>query len=206
VTFDANHNITLVRLLSLNVDSLATSGIDAEISYRLPLKSFSSLPGALSLHLFGTYVDHLTTTDAGVSVDRAGAFGNNTPPAGVPRLTANAIVGYDIGPLSLSTQVRYFSGGKYDATLIGPQDAGYSPNLANSINDNRVPGATYVNLTAQLDLAKVSGPPVEVFATVDNLFDKDPPMSPSLNGTNPVNTVYYDVIGRTYRLGVRVRL
>lgn len=206
VTYDANRNLTLVQVLSLNVAELKTSGLDAELSYRLPLSNLSNaLPGTINFRLFGTYVFDLTTVNAGVAVDRAGAFGNMQAPAGVPDLTLNGLISYEVGPVLLSAQVRYLSGGKYDATLLGPQDAGYAPTLNNSISDNRVPAAAYVNTTIQFDVGKSGGPDFQVFGTINNLFDKDPPRSPALNGTNPVNTVYYDVIGRTFRVGVRAK-
>jgi outer membrane receptor protein involved in Fe transport len=42
---------------------------------------------------------------------------------------------------------------------------------------------------------------VQLFGAINNLFDKDPPVAPSSFG--PTNNVLYDVIGRTYRVGVR---
>jgi len=44
---------------------------------------------------------------------------------------------------------------------------------------------------------------VQLFGVVNNLFDKDPPFAPE--GQYPTNPTYFDQIGRTYRVGVRVQ-
>jgi outer membrane receptor protein involved in Fe transport len=50
---------------------------------------------------------------------------------------------------------------------------------------------------------------LQVFAAVDNVFDKSPPIAvgggpfgPS-NGFGGSNPVFFDTLGRTYRVGVR---
>jgi len=85
--------------------------------------------------------------------------------------------------------------------LVGPNQKGYSPTLANSTNNNRIPAYTYVNFNTQYDIIKDGGRNVQLFAAINNLFDKDPPAAPSSFG--PTNNVLYDVLGRTYRVGVR---
>jgi len=41
----------------------------------------------------------------------------------------------------------------------------------------------------------------EVWMSVNNIWDKDPPFS--AGGTGGVNGIFYDTLGRTYRMGVR---
>ena len=47
----------------------------------------------------------------------------------------------------------------------------------------------------------------EFFGVVDNLFDRDPPIVPSLSSSAvllvPTNYTLYDTIGREFRAGVR---
>jgi hypothetical protein len=45
----------------------------------------------------------------------------------------------------------------------------------------------------------------ELFGSLDNAFDKKPVIAPGGNGY-PTNPVYFDTYGRTWRVGVRVRL
>jgi outer membrane receptor protein involved in Fe transport len=56
-------------------------------------------------------------------------------------------------------------------------------------------------MNAQYDIIKTGSRSVQLFGAINNLFDKDPPVAPSSFG--PTNNVLYDVIGRTYRVGVR---
>jgi outer membrane receptor protein involved in Fe transport len=44
----------------------------------------------------------------------------------------------------------------------------------------------------------------EVFVQVNNLANRTPPSAPQLQF--PSNPVYFDLIGRSYRLGVRMKL
>jgi outer membrane receptor protein involved in Fe transport len=42
---------------------------------------------------------------------------------------------------------------------------------------------------------------LNVFGTVNNLFDKDPPLSGV--GVGGTSSVFYDTLGRSYRVGLR---
>jgi outer membrane receptor for ferrienterochelin and colicin len=122
----------------------------------------------------------------------------------VPRYIVNGYLTYSTDPFSAQVQVRHIAGGRYNTSLIGPDEDGYDAALPNSVNDNRVGAWTYVNLNASYDLWRDGDREVEVFGVVNNLFDKDPPVDiPSSFG--PTNNVLYDVVGRTYKVGVRVR-
>jgi outer membrane receptor protein involved in Fe transport len=59
---------------------------------------------------------------------------------------------------------------------------------------------SYVNLSGQYDLIESAGGTLQLFGVVNNLFDRDPP---PFAGNNPTNASLYDLIGRTYKLGVR---
>jgi outer membrane receptor protein involved in Fe transport len=60
-----------------------------------------------------------------------------------------------------------------------------------------------VNLNAQYRLWQNGDRHLELFGVVNNLFDKDPPKNlPSSFG--PTNNVLYDVLGRSYKVGLRL--
>jgi iron complex outermembrane recepter protein len=82
---------------------------------------------------------------------------------------------------------------------VAPGDPGYSTTNPNSISDNSVSDAIYVNLSASYDITKE----IQIFGSVNNLFDKDPVIAPGGNGF-PTNPVYFDTYGRTVRVGARV--
>jgi outer membrane receptor protein involved in Fe transport len=105
---------------------------------------------------------------------------------------------YALGGFSVTGQVHFLTDGKYDVTMVGPEDEGYSPFLRNSINTNRVSGRTYFNLSGSYQF----GDAVQVYGAVVNLANTRPPVAPSITGS--FNPVLYDVIGRTFRVGARM--
>ena len=198
-TGGATGTLVSVSNPNLNLNTLKTRGVDMEASYSMPLAG-----GELSARLLGTYVIDLITVDVtGSAVDRAGMNGSPvSQPSGLPDFTANAYVTWSRDRFSGTAQLRYISKGVYNSTLIGPGQPGYAPTLPNSISDNDVPTVAYVNLNASYDLIDQGGRKLQLFGVVNNLFDKDPPNDlPSSYGvTNPV---LYDVVGRSYRVGLR---
>jgi outer membrane receptor protein involved in Fe transport len=156
----------------------------------------------LDFRLLASHVEEITTTTFGIAVDRAGQTGGLLSTA-LPDWLLRANVSWTHGPLSLTLQARYIDSGVLDATRLDPSDAGYAPTLANSTNDNHVASATYVNLFGNYDFSLTGDTSLQLFASVSNLFDKEPPFAPELQ--YPTNPTYFDQIGRTYRAGLRVR-
>lgn len=201
VTRDSGGTITQIVNPNLNLNTLITRGWDFEADYNLPLSAASRL----GFRVLATYVKDLITIDtAGVATDRAGQNGSGvSQPSGVPDYTINGFITYEGDPFSAQIQVRHISSGLFQVTNIGPHQEGYSPLLPNSIDDNLVESVTYVNLNAQYRLWQGGDRHVELFGVVNNLFDKDPPKNlPSSFG--PTNNVLYDVIGRSYKVGLRL--
>ncbi len=200
--------IVQIRNANLNLNRLITRGVDIEASYSLPLSQIATaMRGNVSLRVLGTYIKDLITVDSsGVSVDRAGQNGSGvSQPSGVPRWALNSYITYDAKPFSAQVQLRYISKGRYDRTRIGPDEAGYNIAATNSINDNSVGDILYVNVNGQVTIMDNGTNRVELYGAVNNLLGQDPPNDiPSSFG--PTNNVLYDVLGRTYRIGVRVTL
>jgi len=189
--------LVTVRTVTTNLDSITAKGIDFEASYRV------DLGGDRQLILSGlaTYVDELETVSFGEVVDRAGQTGSAGAVA-APDYLLNGTLTYVAPRWSLTLQGRYIPSGKLDALYIEPGDAGYAPTLVNSINDNRVASRFYMNMFGSVFFG--DNRQFEVFGSVNNLFNKAPAAAPELQFyTNPV---YFDSIGRYYRVGVRVKL
>jgi iron complex outermembrane recepter protein len=108
-----------------------------------------------------------------------------------------------VGPAALSLETRYIEAGLFDATLIGPGQSGYAVNLPNSINNNHVAGAVYVNLGARYKLPFPGSGSLEILASIQNLLNRDPPVAPSNQGST--NFILFDPLGRLYRLGLRMQ-
>ncbi len=189
--------ITTVRNISLNLDEIVARGMDFAAEYRVDMPNDSSL----TMRTIATYVDTLRTTSLGDVVNRAGQTGNSAGLA-APDFTLNSTVTYAAPRWSLTLQGRFINSGHYDNQRIGPDDARYATTLPNSIPDNLVDSRFYVNLFGSVFID--SGQRFELFGSVSNLFDKDPPAAPETQFyTNPV---YFDTLGRYYRMGVRVKL
>ncbi|MGZ3258929.1 MAG: TonB-dependent receptor, partial [Croceibacterium sp.] len=154
--------------------------------------------------LFVTGTGSPTRNYAGQSGPTA-AFGSfNT----TPKWQGNFFATYAQGPFTGTVQVRYIGAGRYLTVLpngdlpVAPGDPGYSTSNPDSISTNHVAGAAYVNLSAAY---KFFDDRFELFGSLNNVFDKDPVIAPGGNGY-PTNPVYFDTYGRTWRVGVRVRL
>jgi outer membrane receptor protein involved in Fe transport len=197
--FDRNSAgaITTVRNVSLNLDRILASGIDFEADYRIPLGD----ENAIRLRGVATYVAHLKTESFGDVVDRAGQTGNSAGLA-APEWILNGTATYAAPLWSVTLQGRFIDSGLYDSQRIGPEDPRFATTLPNSISDNSVESRFYVNLFASVFVDEDKR--FEMFGSVSNLFDTAPPAAPETQFyTNPV---YFDTIGRYFRVGGRVRL
>jgi outer membrane receptor protein involved in Fe transport len=202
VDFNPNGSVALVRTVFQSLNRLHARGLDIELRYTHGVGG-----GTLDYNLLATRVTKLATTDVtGLTIDRAGVTGNNVSGggAGLPKWQINGLVTYATGPLSLSLEGRFIDDGLFDATLIGPEQEGYNVNLPNSANTNHVASAVYVNLGARYKLPSATERDIELFAGVQNLLDRDPPVAPSNQGAT--NMILFDPLGRAYRAGVRVQL
>jgi iron complex outermembrane recepter protein len=194
IVFDNSASgISTIQQTPANLNRLKTDGFDIEAAYRLPIGR-----GRLDLRSLTTYTRHLTTIDAVSNIDRAGtgALG------GVPHWVNNTSLSYNIDGFTNTFQLKYTSPIRGDATLIGPDDPAYNPALSNSINVNHFPAAAYLNWTLQYDVKTGDNRTFQIFGIVNNVFDKDPAdyaIVAFASGGNP-----YDVVGRTYKVGVRV--
>ena len=123
----------------------------------------------------------------------------------------NTFLTYDTGRFNTTLSWRKIGKGIYNVERTGPEDAGYDPTKLNSINTNRVDGASYfgIAMSYQIPLGQSDKRHVELFATVDNIFDRKPPVAPGGGGGGgsnyPTNPVYFDTFGAKWRTGLRIR-
>jgi iron complex outermembrane receptor protein len=187
-------DITRIRNVLLNVNSIITKGVDIEAQYEFDMES----AGSLDVRLLGTIVNDLITVDSAGSTQRAGMTGwrAGTQP-GMPDWSADLLTTWKRGPLSLTLHNKYIPSGLYNNSLIGPNQAGYSITLANSANINEVDSAFYTDLSGSFAITD----DIVAYAAVNNVFDKEPPTAPSVAGNG--NFILFDPIGRSFRLGVR---
>jgi hypothetical protein len=208
MTGEGTNNVLTIDNVAANLQGFTTRGIDFELGYNQPVGE-----GSLNLRVLASYLyDQLFSTGVGTpTVNYAGqsgptaAFGSfNTS----PKWQGNAFATYSQGPFSGTVQVRYIGSGRFmtvtpsGGLAVAEGDPGYAASNPNSISNNRVKSATYLNLSASY---KFFGDRFELFGSLNNALDKKPVIAPGGNGY-PTNPVYFDTYGRTWRLGVRVRL
>ena len=187
--------ITQVDNAVLNLDVYQTSGVDIEASYDFELDE----GGKLGFRVLATRTDEVIQVINGVPTDYAGVTGGAA--FGQPKWALNGTMSYGKGPFSIALQGRYIDSGLYNILWSQPGDPGYSPASAFSTNDNTVDSAFYSTLSARYTLPKRTEREWEVFATINNLTDKTPPIAPSAD--YPTNTAFFDQIGRAFRVGIR---
>jgi outer membrane receptor protein involved in Fe transport len=185
ITFAAN-GTTPVSLAApvQNIASFESSGLDFALSYRLGLGGSR----ALTTRFSGTYALHNYVN----GVDRAGENGLGSLGA-VPRFRGNLQETYSDDNLSLTAQLIYISKGN--------NDNAFNTIPALSINQNAIPAAAYVNIFSTLKINER----MELTASIDNLLNRDPPVSPYATQGQAVNGQYYDKVGRAFEVGVRVK-
>jgi iron complex outermembrane recepter protein len=204
--------VVTVNNTAVNLGSFETRGVDFETSYHLPLQEVShSLNGDLNFRLLTSLLYNMTV-NAGLGAPPVNYAGQSGPTSAFgtfntsPRWQSNFFLTYGNGPLSTTLQVRYIGRGTFESltafggTPIAPGDAGYSTTNPNSINNNSVASATYLNLSGSYDVSEH----VALFATINNLTNKSPPVAPGGNGY-PTNPVYFDTYGMSWKLGFRVK-
>jgi outer membrane receptor protein involved in Fe transport len=209
ITFQSGYGSTIVSInrTNQNLSRLKQSGVDIEAEYRTDVdRVLKGVPGDVAFHVLASWVEHQSSRQGSFFLDRAGMTGQfpgfgqiGTP--GVPRWALNGTQTYNLGRLSLTLQERYVAKGILNASQIGPEDAGYSITNPISVSTNRVPSRLYFNLSGRFDVVKNEKNTVQVFGSISNLFDKAPPLAPGLISYS--EPAFFDMIGRTFRGGIR---
>jgi len=193
---DNTGTLQYVVLPTLNLAQMRTRGIDLEVSYRKALSDIvSRWNGGASLRLIGTRLLEQSTTEPALTgsdyVDRAGDIGQ-----GNPHWQANAIATVDSGPVGVDLTGRFIGQGVYNST--------YGPSTL-SPSDNHVPSNFVLGVNIRYAIASLPGNP-QAFFHVSNVFNRDPPLVPGTALFSPeTNPALYDVIGRMFSLGIKVK-
>ncbi len=181
---------------NLNLNSQKVDGIDIEASDRIPLDSFN-LPGRLEVRALASWLDDLRT----IQVLSTGAVSDQDSAGFAPPEWQGSVdLTYTLNALTVNLNTKLKSATLYQSTAIGPDNTkDYNPANTNSINQNQWPASIVYRLNASYDIRNNDGKKLQVYGVIDNLMDKDPPI---IAITNLGNT-YYDMIGRSFKVGVR---
>jgi outer membrane receptor protein involved in Fe transport len=179
---DAAGNLIGVNTSPLNVQSLASNGVDLETSYRFALEDLiGKVPGEITLRGIVNYVSKFETETLGVTtVNQAGGLTH-------PSLRWTTQLGYTNAPWSLFLQARYSGWGYFDKSAA-PTD----------LPQRKIGGQTPIDINVAYDLPMRDGG-TSIYLNVTDVFNVLPP--PFSDGA----LQNYDPIGRFYRLGVRLK-
>ena len=195
----------LFRSQPFNAARQLVRGVDMEASYRFPLEAiFDKAPGAVTLRGVGTrYIDNLFNSGvpSAVVINSVGANGGQ---ASTPKWIYRFSATYDTPSFSITGVGRGVSSGKYVANGIECQTScPVSTTQFPTYEVNHVKGLFYadLNVTAKVD---VGGKDAQFFVNVTNLFDASPLLVPETGLA--ANSTYSDLLGRAFRVGVRIEL
>jgi outer membrane receptor protein involved in Fe transport len=187
-----------------NLGTLETSGIDLTMNYNTDL-GFAKL--ALSFAGNWTKDSKFKATPTAINRDCVGFYSVNCASI-QPEFswTQRSTLSFDNVDLSLlwrhisATHFEPLSGTRFSGTLKGGDLNGQTANF------NFVPSHDYFDLASRIGV----GDNLTLTLTVANLFNKQPPVLGNTIGSTTYNSgnTYpstYDALGRTYRVGARVR-
>jgi len=201
----------LIRTQPFNYVRKLVRGIDFDASYRIPLNHiFASAPGSFTLHGVATrYIENLS--DTGI-VDNfvVNTVGVNGGQGGTPTWIFRASASYDSPEGSITLVGRGVSSGRYTANAlvcstncpIGRTNAELTQ--FPTYNVNHVHGALYFDLNVTKNFDAMGHGDGQFFINVTNLFDADPILVPETGLA--ANSTYSDLLGRQFRVGMRIRL
>ncbi|MES2624111.1 MAG: TonB-dependent receptor [Pseudomonadota bacterium] len=196
-------DITKVSPEAFNYRSYKTSGVDLTADWAGEFDFGTVSTRIIASRVLEQLIQPNTTST--LTRDIAGVLGTGTgfldDWASAPSWTAQLITSIANGPYTATLQGRWVKDGDIYADRFGPTDSNYNPNAANSISDNELPDYVVWALNGSYDFT-VADVQLQVFGSIQNLFDKDPPLSGV--GTGGTSPTFYDTVGRNYRVGLRV--
>ena len=184
-----------------NVAQVHASGYEITSDYTL----HDIVGGNVAFQVNANYITDLKSIGGTGLVTRmngvTGNAGSTSAIAGVPTYKIDAVISYIQPEWTVSTHLRYIPESILDPTKIGPTQAGYDVNAANSANINTVSAAFYADLTGSIRMVKFGSFEPEFYWAVNNITDTSPPPELRLFG----NPLQYDAVGRAFRIGMRAQ-
>jgi len=203
ITVDSSQadKIVLVGNQFVNVAQSSVEGVDAEIGYRSNLNVFGG-DESFSARAFMSFLLDRSDTGATGAVTRFHGLTGIAPDTGgfglFPKFRGTGNITYRNGGFNMFLQGRLIGSGKRSFTLNNTQ-----------IEDNNTPSVFYADMRLSYEFP-VGDSTLEVFGSVTNLFDKDPPVegtySTFTGASTQFNAGLFDVLGRRFTLGAKFRL
>jgi outer membrane receptor protein involved in Fe transport len=200
----ANPSRVLIARQPVNFSSILLRGLDFEAAYRMPIAN-----GNFSIRGLATrYIENTVATGVKgfTPLNSVGTLGVGTGTQSItPKWIYRVSAAYDTDDYTLTTVARGVGNGRYDATGIEcTSNCPVSTNQFPTYEDNSIKGATYVDFNATFKFDAFGGKNGEFFVNVTNVLDADPIVLPETGMA--ANTTYSDLVGRAFRVGVRLKM
>lgn len=194
----------LVGDLFVNVARATVEGLDMETSYNTDISLFGG-DESLGARALGSWlISRTDTNSSGVTSNLAGSLG--ALPYADFKMTGSLT--YRNGPFNAMLQARYTDDG-FQNSCGQPGRCSFATYSTSVYADNHVPSVTYLDLRVGYDF-ELAGTEVGLSFNVTNLTDEDPPITPSwtalAESSLQYNSAVYDVLGRRYTLGLKVKM
>lgn len=203
-----------VILTNSNLGGMETAGIDWTVGYRFDLQDyFQTVPGTVRLTAGGTWLDyyHSQATPNSINRDCTGYYSTACENPR-PEWKWNVRGTYSRDRLTASLLWTHISGVDLEPAPPASSPSFSTPQPGNAAYNNILPAFRSIGSYDWFDLSLSYAltDDAEVNFLVENLFDKDPPLVGNgvsgfaFNDGNTFPNVY-DMIGRIYSVGVRLR-
>jgi outer membrane receptor protein involved in Fe transport len=196
-----NPSKLLFRTQPFNFQRQLVRGVDFEASYRVPVSSRTSFAlRGMATH----YIENLLNTGVAGStvVNTAGVNGGQgSTPSWIFHFSATV----DMPTTSVTAVARGVSSGKYAANGVEcTTGCPLSTTSFPTYDVNHVSGLFYVDLNLTQKIKANDKSDAQFFINVTNLFNRWPLLVPETGLA--ANSTYSDLLGRTFRVGVRFQL
>jgi len=178
---------------TINLASQTISGLDIQAN-----STMDFWDGTLAWQAVANLNDENTLTQPGTATNDSAGTG------GTPKWRGTVSADYTTGPASFTVQGRWFGSSIQTNTAN-------TGNLATAQTINLYPVSAFeIPVVAYLDLrgSYKWNDNIQFYGAIDNFTNAPPPLVPLSSGQTPpgvpTNTTTYDLLGRQFRLGVRV--
>ncbi len=178
-------------------------GIDIETSYRVPVGSGDLMLRGMATRYIKNYFDN--------GIDAPTDTVGMNAPGGAPKWLYRVQGSYEVDGFNFTLVGRGVSDGVYDTSFVECTSGCPASTVTHrTINDNKIKGAFYLDASVTQDF-KLGDKEMQFFLSAANLLDKDPPVvapgpAGSAYATPATNQSIYDLLGRTFRVGMRFKL
>ena len=200
----ATDRIILVGAQYINITKAVVSGVDFEVDYTRDVSILGGGAETLGGRLLTSFLNKNTQgIGSAVNIDRAGQTGiqqSDGVAYSLPDFKATGNLTYQNGGFTAFLQGRYIGSGTIENALVVGQD----------IESNHVGSAFYLDLRLSQDIKMSNGQTFQIYASVTNLNDKSPPITPYysvfLGYSQQYNPSLFDVLGRRFSFGVTFKM